>query len=86
MTKGNLSGDLQALLNGYSLENDSNTPDYTLARYLLDCLDAYNKAVMDRAHWYGRMDVPGRGSVPFDKETGEEPPNIIPGPIDVNWS
>lgn len=82
MPKGNLSGDLQALLNGYSLENDSNTPDYILARYLLDCLNAYNKAVKDRAHWYGRMDIPGQGSVPFPPgDTG-----VIQGPMDVNWS
>lgn len=60
MSRGNLSGDLQALLNGYSMENESNTPDYILAEYMLDCLAAYNKAVLKRATWYGRIDAPGQ--------------------------
>lgn len=75
MPNSNLSGDLQALLNSYSLENTSNTPDFILAQYLLDCLRAYNTAVTKRAEWYGRIDVPGRGSVP-----------IYEGPIDVDWA
>lgn len=48
--------ELRGLLNKYSLENDSNTPDFILATYITQCLDAYNKAVQDRARWYGRMD------------------------------
>ena len=67
MPKGNLESDLAALLNGYSLENDSNTPDFILAEYLIRCLDAYNMALVDRARWYGRMDVPGLGSLPFEE-------------------
>jgi hypothetical protein len=67
MPRGNLEGDLAALLNGYSLENESNTQDFILAEYLIRCLDAYNVALNDRARWYGRMDVPGRGSLPFDE-------------------
>ncbi len=67
MSRGNLKGDLTALLNGFSLENSSNTPDFILAQYLLSCLEAYNVAVTNRANWYGRMDAPGRGSLPFSK-------------------
>jgi hypothetical protein len=70
MPKGNLEGDLAALLNSYSLENESNTPDFVLADYLIRCLDAYNVALTSRAQWYDRMDVPGRGSLPFDEATG----------------
>lgn len=83
MPKGNLEGDLQALLNSYSLENKSNTPDFILAQYLLDCLEAYDRAIVHRAEWYGRIDIPGRGSVPFP------PPgytDTLEGPIDVDWS
>jgi hypothetical protein len=67
MPKGNLEGDLAALLNSYSLENESNTPDFILADYLIRCLDAYNTTVTARARWYDRMDVPGQGSLPFDE-------------------
>lgn len=57
--------DLAALLNRYSRENGSNTPDFILADYLLLCLIAYDAAVQRRAEWYGRIDMPGRGSVPY---------------------
>jgi hypothetical protein len=67
MPKGTLEGDLSALLNSYSLENESNTPDFILAEYLIRCLDAYNVALTDRARWYGRMDMPGMGSLPFEE-------------------
>lgn len=45
--------ELTALINACSLENLSNTPDYMLANYLIDCLHAYNAAVRNRDHWYG---------------------------------
>lgn len=64
---GTFDQELESLLNRHSIENDSNTPDFILAQYLLACLDAYNTALINRARWYGRMDVPGRGSLPFDE-------------------
>lgn len=45
--------DLQQLINRHSMENDSNTPDFILARYLWRCLYAYNLTVADRDRWYG---------------------------------
>jgi hypothetical protein len=60
-----LAKDLENLLNSYSIENASNTPDFILAEYMLDVLTAYNNAVQKRARWYTRIDVPGQGSVPF---------------------
>lgn len=59
---------LTELINEYSLENASNTPDFILAQYLLDCLNAYNKAVQDRAVWYNRIDVPGGEIVTFKRK------------------
>lgn len=35
---------LTELINRYSMENGSHTPDYILADYLVECLDAYDKA------------------------------------------
>jgi len=46
--------ELRSLLNKYSKENDSNTPDYILAKYLVGCLEAFNKSVNIREEWYGR--------------------------------
>jgi len=42
------------LINQYSKENASNTPDFILAQYLSGCLDAFNIAIQQRENWYGR--------------------------------
>lgn len=63
-----LADEIQNVLNRHSAENESNTPDFILAEYLTDCLAAYDKAVQRRAAWYGRIDVPGRGSVSIREE------------------
>ena len=47
-----LENELRRLLNQHSAENGSHTPDYILARYLIDCLAAYNRAVDARSRWY----------------------------------
>lgn len=44
--------ELEALINRHSKENCSDTPDFILADYMADCLDAYNKAVTRRSEWY----------------------------------
>lgn len=44
--------ELISLINRYSKENGSNTPDYILAGYLNDCLEAFDKAVILRAGWH----------------------------------
>jgi hypothetical protein len=46
--------ELQHLINKYSLENGSNTPDFLLAQYLTTCLAAWNEAIELREKWYGR--------------------------------
>lgn len=39
-----LYGELRDLLNRYSCENTSSTPDFVLAQFMLSCLDAFNGA------------------------------------------
>lgn len=51
-----LQAQIQELLNEHSAETGSNTPDFILARYLKDCLDAFNNAVLARSNWYGNID------------------------------
>jgi hypothetical protein len=50
---------LRAVINRYSRENGSNTPDHILADYLDDCLAAFDRASLAREKWYGRRDSPG---------------------------
>jgi hypothetical protein len=40
-------------INATSSENGSNTPDFILAEYLINCLNAFDVAVNRRAEWYG---------------------------------
>lgn len=56
---------LENLINRYSIENQSNTPDFILAQYLLSCLTAFAVAVQHREMWYGRDKEP-------KPETGQE--------------
>lgn len=44
---------IRKAINCHSMENGSNTPDFLLARYLCDCLDAYNRIMVEREKWYG---------------------------------
>jgi hypothetical protein len=64
--------DFTKLVNRYSLENGSNTPDFILARYLYDCLLAFNAATTRRERWYGRRGVP------------VDPPEMPSEPIESN--
>lgn len=51
---GTFKTELRALINRFSRESDSNTPDFVLAQYMTACLDAYNAAVQQRESWHGR--------------------------------
>lgn len=46
--------ELSALINKHSLENGSDTPDFLLAQFLIDCLKIWNKNIKARENWYGR--------------------------------
>lgn len=46
--------ELEHLINSHSMENGSDTPDFILAEYLADCLDAFDKALQHREAWYNR--------------------------------
>jgi len=46
--------EIESVLNRYSRENASNTPDFILAQYLTSCLAAWNTGVQQRETWYGR--------------------------------
>jgi hypothetical protein len=46
--------ELEALINRYSKENGSDTPDFILAGFLINCLAAFDSAVCLREDWHGR--------------------------------
>ena len=45
---------LTQLINQYSKENSSNTPDYLLANFLIGCMDTFDLTVSRRDEWFGR--------------------------------
>jgi surfactin synthase thioesterase subunit len=54
-----LHEDIRATLNLHGRENESNTPDFILAGYLMACLMAYETATQSRDAWYGMAPEPG---------------------------
>jgi hypothetical protein len=49
-----LLDEIRSAINRNSAENDSDTPDFILARFLTECLNAWNKTVAEREKWYNR--------------------------------
>ena len=56
--------ELKKLINQHSRENESDTPDFILAQYMLSCLEAYEKAIKLRDEWFDYE--------PWTKEETEE--------------
>lgn len=46
--------ELETIINICNVENESNTPDFILAQYIRNCLNAFNEACNAREKWYGR--------------------------------
>lgn len=44
--------DIAQVVNKYSLEQESQTPDYILAEYMLKSLSDLNRLMRDRDYWY----------------------------------
>lgn len=51
--KGSFQKELERLINQYSVEGGSNTPDFILAEYLRCCLDVFDMVTRRRDEWYG---------------------------------
>ena len=45
--------ELAGVINRFSMENGSNTPDFILAEFLYGCLQVFNRASNAREQWYG---------------------------------
>lgn len=49
---------ITSALNQACAENESNTPDFVLAEFLLDALKAFDRATQQRDSWYGVRPIP----------------------------
>jgi hypothetical protein len=56
MNRTEVHRDLEQLINKHSMENGSNTPAFMLAGYLMDALDAFDRACNTRTRWYRKDD------------------------------
>ena len=56
----NFKHDLAKLINLYSLEQVSNTPDFIIAEYLTNTLLEFDKLMRSRDNWYGYSQRPRR--------------------------
>ena len=45
---------IENLINIHSLENGSDTSDFILAEYLINCLKTFDTSLQAREKWYGR--------------------------------
>ncbi|MFA5766440.1 MAG: hypothetical protein WC919_00765 [Candidatus Paceibacterota bacterium] len=68
--------ELSQLINRYSLENGSNTPDFLLALYLQQCLSTFNDVMRKREDWYGRRCSIG-GCIDLHKQQQERATNAL---------
>lgn len=54
MDREEFKDELETLINRFSMENGSDTPDFILAKYIYDCMYAFNHAVAWREDYNGR--------------------------------
>jgi hypothetical protein len=77
--KAQLARGFAEAINRVSGENDSNTPDFILGEYLVDCFEAFNEGIVKRGNWYGRHDSIGGATATPTKLAVPEPK----GPLDL---
>lgn len=68
--------ELISLINRHSKENGSNTPDYILADYLIECLNNFNKTTNMRNDWYEEKTVVDEGYKKFMEKVSETVYNL----------
>lgn len=64
-SKDKFRKELTELINKYSIESESDTPDYILANYLVGCLNNYAEIINERDGWFNFkpfQNIIGKGS------------------------
>ena len=74
---------IAGLINKYSLENKSDTPDFILAKFLVNTLRSFNEIMDERKRWYGRNLYEEIVEVEEGVETDdpEEAPSVLRDPF-----
>lgn len=67
-------------LNAHSAENGSDTPDFVLAEYLMDCLVVFDRAVKRREAWYSRECGAGKAILGVEQKGAVVKIEQAPGP------
>ena len=65
---GEFRKELESLINRYSRENASNTPDHILMNFMWGCLCAFDQGTRARDNWYGVKLSPGQSQTGGDCE------------------
>ena len=65
--------ELMELVNKHSRENESDTPDFVLAQFIIDSLFAFDQSVKMREKWYGRVKDDDEGTGEPDPADGQDP-------------
>lgn len=75
--------ELTSLINRYSKENDSNTPDFILAEYINNCLKSFSHTIHLRDQWYGFKPFSNldETSVELDTSTPDSSVHLFDGAI-----
>ena len=71
--------DLTNLINRYSFEKGSDTPDFILSTYIQGCLVNFNEAVNRREEHYGRQKPVLETSLEKEVATGEIQEDLLDG-------
>jgi len=82
--RAELSDQIESAINRCSAENGSNTPDFILAGFLMDCLAAFDAATHKREKWYGR--AVREGDAGASTEAGGPPPMTARGKLERDTS
>jgi hypothetical protein len=77
--------ELEKLINKYSIENGSNTPDFLLTKYLMGCLHNYNSTVNSRKVWCGESkEISNMSEETIREEIDEVIHPLLSDPMDMN--
>lgn len=82
-----LEARIRDAINCVSAENESDTPDFILAQFLIGCLNLFDMSVNKREQWYGRSKNKPRPTISELEEILRQPDRKVTirpdGSIDV---
>lgn len=74
MERTEFERELEGLINKYSSQSESDSPDFMLAEYLINCLNNFNLITRKRERWYVNVGYKSdviKGKRETDRDKGE---------------